>query len=352
MRARARWLHVMLPVAVVAAAGCLAAGAARAASPVGAVIDQVQPRIVKIFGAGGFRGLEEYQTGMLISPRGHVLTVFSHVLDTDEITATLYDGRKFGAKLLGADPRMEVAVLKIEADDLPCFDLDAAVEVEAGTRILAFSNLFKVAMGNEPASVQRGIVSVKTRLEARRGAFDTLYNGPVYVIDAVTNNPGAAGGALVTRRGELIGMLGKELRNSLNNTWLNYAVPIAELRPSISQILTKGGVSSQPGQEGPPRPDRPLDLVRLGIVLVPDVLPRTPPYVDWVREGSPAAAAGVRPDDLILLVNDRLMQSCKLLLTEFEFIDHEDEVRLTVLRGQELIDFMLKASPSPQPKQP
>ena len=84
--------------------------------------------MVKIYGAGGLRDMEAYQSGILISPEGHILTVFSHVLDTDYITAVLADGRKFEAKLLGADPRLEVAVLKIDAAGLPCFDLAKAAE--------------------------------------------------------------------------------------------------------------------------------------------------------------------------------------------------------------------------------
>ena len=320
-----------------------------AAGRIAATIEQVQPKMVKIYGAGGFRGLEEYQSGMLISEHGHILTVWSHVLDTDEITVVLYDGRRFQAKLLGADPRLEIAVLKIQEENLPHFNLQEAVEVEPGTRVLAFSNLFKVAMGDEPVSVQKGIVSVRTHLSARRGAFETLYNGPVYVIDAVTNNPGAAGGAVVTYRGELVGMIGKEVRNTLNNTWLNYAVPIEALRPSVEQIIAKGGMIAQPEPETPPRPQRCLELGRLGIVLVPDVLPRTPPYVDWVREGSPAEAAGIKPDDLIILLNDRLIHSCQMLQKELEFIEHDAEIKLTLLRGLELIEVKLKAPPDPSP---
>ena len=99
---------------------------------------------------------------MLISAEGHVLTVWSYVLDTDYISVTLDDGRKFEAKLLGADPRLELAVLKIDAADLPHFDLAAAAAAEPGTRVLAFSNLFGVATGDEPASVQHGIVAAKT----------------------------------------------------------------------------------------------------------------------------------------------------------------------------------------------
>ncbi len=318
------------------------AGSVSARSSVVETIDQVQARIVKVYGAGGLRGLEAYQSGFLVSAEGHVLTVWSYVLDTDQITVTLNDGRRLEAKLLGADPRLEVAVLKVEAKDLPCFDLNEAVAAEPGTRVLAFSNLFGVAMGNERASVQRGTVSVKTRLAARRGAFETPYSGPVYVLDVVTNNPGAAGGALVTRRGQLLGMLGKELRNALNNTWLNYAVPIESLRGSVEQIRAGKSVAKaeEPSKK---KPARAMTLARLGIVLVPDVVERTPPYVDQVFSDSPAAESGLRPDDLVVLLGNRLIQSCKSFQAELEYVDFEDEVRLTVLRGQQLQEFVLQA---------
>jgi serine protease Do len=323
---------------------------ARAQPRVADVISRVQPRIVKIYGAGGFRGMEAYQSGFLISAEGHILTVFSYVLDTDYITVVLDDGRRFEeAKLLGADPALEVAVLKIDAADLPHFNVDEAVAVEAGTRVLALSNLFGVATGNEPASVQHGVVSVRTTLEARRGVFETPYDGPVYVLDAMTNNPGAPGGALVTRRGELVGMLGKELKNSLNNTWLNYAVPIEELRESVEAIRA-GRFIAREEEQADKKPEHALDLELLGIVLVPDILARTPPYVDQVREGSPADRAGLRPDDLILLLDDRLIQSCKSLRKELEYIDYADPVAFTVLRRQELVQVTLQAQADEEPK--
>ena len=305
-------------------------------------IDQTQPKIVKIYGAGGFRGIESYQSGMLISPQGHVLTVFSHVLDTDSITVVLADGRKLEAKLLGADPRLEVAVLKVDVAEVPFFDLGQAVKADAGTRVLALSNIFGLAAGNEPASVQKGTVAVVTRLEARRGVFKTTYPGSVYVLDVTTNNPGAAGGALVTRQGQLAGMLGKELRNALNNTWLNYALPIEELRSSVEQIRSGKYVARSDTETGK-KPERSLALSSLGIALIPDVVERTPPFVDYVQPGSPAAKAGLRPDDLILLLNDRLVQSCKALAAELGYVDYAETVRLTVLRGEELIAFSLRS---------
>jgi serine protease Do len=310
----------------------------------GRVIDRAQTKMVKIYGAGGFRGMEGYQSGFLISAQGHVLTALSYVLDTDRITVTLNDGRRYDAKLLGGDPRLEVAVLKIEADNLPYFDIAKAVPFTAGTRIFALSNLFNVAMGDEPASVQSGTVAVVTRLEGRRGVFETPYHGPIYVLDVSTNNPGACGGALVNFRGELGGMLGKELRNSLNNTWLSYAVPIEELRQSIDEIKAGKFVSVK---DLPPekKPAHPMDPVLLGIALVPDVLERTPAYVDQVRPGTAAARAGLLPDDLILLVGNHLTQSCRALRKELEMIDRADSVKITILRGQELVEVTLQAGP-------
>ncbi|MGD0896676.1 MAG: S1C family serine protease [Thermoguttaceae bacterium] len=319
----------------------LASLAAARAAPIADVIDRAQSKIVKIYGAGGFRGMEHYQSGILISPEGHILTVLSYVLDTDHVSVTLYDGRRYEAKLLGADPRLDVAVLKIDGADLACFDLGKAVGLTSGAGVLALSNLFGVATGNEPASVQHATVSAVARLEARRGTFETPYHGPVDVLDVTTNNPGSAGGALVTRRGELAAMLGKELRNSLNNTWLNYAIPIGELRPSVEAIRS-GKFVAGPVETPEKTPAHPATLASLGIILVPDVLERTPAFVDAVRPGSPAARAGLLPDDLILLVGGRLTQSCKALEKELRLADRDEPVKLTVLRGQELSDVTLQ----------
>jgi serine protease Do len=318
----------------------IAVAASESPSETAGTLERIQAKMVKIYGAGGYRGLESYQSGMLISPQGHILTAYSHVLDTDYITAYLADGRKFEAKLLGADPRLDAAVLKINAEDLPYFDLDRAAKAEEGSSVLALSNLFNVAQGDEPASVQHGIVSAITNLEARRGAFETPYRGPIYVLDAKTNNPGSAGGALVNRRGELLAMLGKELKNSMNNTWLNYAVPVEELRPSVEAI--RGGKFIAQGESDPKRkPPHALTLEALGIVLVPDVLERTPPYVELVRAGSPAEKAGLQSDDLIVLLGDQLIQSCKLLRADLDCVDALDSVKIMVLRGRELMEFAL-----------
>lgn len=302
-------------------------------------IANVQPKIVKIYGAGGFKRLEAYQSGFLISSDGLILTAWSHVLDTDFVSVTLNDGRKYQAELKGYDPRIEIALLKIEADNLPHFNVDRAIELEAGDRVLAFSNLYGVATGNEPASVLHGRVTAKTNLAARQSTLETPYRGLVYMLDAMTNNPGAAGGALTNRNGELAGILGKELRNSLNNTWLNFAIPIPEVVSSIDAIREGRLIlRTDPKTAKPPVA---LTPSLLGIVLVPDVLNKTPPFIDKVRTGSPASKAGLKPDDLILFVNDRVASSCKALREEFSYIDRDAKVKLVVQRGQQLFEVEL-----------
>lgn len=328
--------------AALAVCGLLLAGQRAAAAPLSEVIDDVQPKIVKIYGAGGLQKLEAYQSGFLISAEGHILTAWSYVLDTDVITVTLDDGRKYQAQRVGHDPVTEIAVLKIDAQDLAHFDLHQAVELEPGARVLAFSNLYGVATGDEPASVLHGVMSVRTRLAARRGAFETLYQGDVYVLDAMTNNPGAVGGALTDHNGRLAGFLGKELRSSESNIWLNYAIPISELVGPVDDIIA-GRLRPRKPEEDARRALEPVTLSLLGITLVPDVLPKTPPFIDRVRPDSPADKAGLRADDLVLFIDNQIVESCAGVVDELTYIDRIDKVRMIVQRGQQLVELEMTA---------
>jgi serine protease Do len=313
-------------------------------------IATVSPKVVKIFGAGGGQKLHAYGSGFLVSPNGHIVTVWSHILDGDTVNVVLHDGRRYHGKVLGAEPPLDMAVLKIEAENLPYFDLSEAPSsggsVSPGTRVLAFSNAFKVATGDEPVTVMHGVISAKTSLAARRGSFESPYTGPVYVVDAITNNSGAAGGVLTTRDGRLLGMLGKELRNTQTNTWLNYVMPISELKETIEQIVT-GNFSKRrnPDHEDSPGKMRPrrYDAVDFGIVTIPDVLNRTPAYIDRILPGSQAEKVGLLPNDLILFAGDNLVQSCKLLREDLGRLEANDVLKIVVRRGDTLISVEVVA---------
>ena len=318
----------------------LAARAGAAADPTPQLVAVIAAKsVVKIYGAGGLRGLEAYQSGIILSPDGRIATALSTVLDAEGIDCVLDDGRRFEATLVGFDPRRELAVLSIDATDLPAV-VPAEGRAVPGTRVLAVSNMFGVAVGDERASVQRGVIASVVPLEARRGAADAPYTGTVYVLDFTTNNPGSPGGAIVDSRGLLLGMIGKELRSSTGGIWLNYALPVDELLLGCEAIVAGRGVAA------PAAAATPFDLGLLGIVLVPDLLDRTPPFVETVLPGSAAARAGLAADDLLIAVGARAVGSHAAAERAVGAIPSGDPVRLSVIRTGTVVDCELGPRPA------
>jgi serine protease Do len=314
------------------------AGAARAQDSFAKEADEVNKRMVKVFGSGGFRGLASYGTGVLVSPQGHILTVASHLLDTQELRVHLYDGRRYQAKVIVVEPVLDAALIKIDddkLDPLPFFDVAEAGKrptAQTGDLVLAFSNQFEIATRDEPMSVQHGVIASYTKLEARRGVHEAPYAGDVFVLDAITNNPGAGGGALTTRKGDLIGILGKEVRNSQTETWVNYAVPI--------QVLTTFVDEAKAGKYKPKeKPDKLAGGGYHGIVLVANpVQDRTPPFVEEVVPGSPAAKAGLRSDDLIVYVDGAKVVSIEELQKILAVCKPGEELKLEIRRVDRSVD--------------
>ena len=297
------------------------------------------PRVVKIFGAGGFRGLPAYSTGCLVSPDGHIATIWNHVLDTDRITVVLDDGRRLEAELLGADPDLDIAVLKVEASGLPFFDVADPPRVQPGQRVLCLSNMYKVATGDEPVSVQVGTVAAVTDLSARRGRNPIPLDGEAIIVDAVTGVSGAGGGAVVDLQGRLVGMLGREVKGQLTNAWINYAAPTTRLAPVIGRIVDGTFVIPEDEDTPPLSAGQPS---RLGVVTVPNVVPRTPAFIDEVVAGGEAERAGLQPDDLIVSVDGQLVPSIAALEELLATIEADVPVDLVVRRGRELVAVRLR----------
>jgi serine protease Do len=320
---------------------CLAIASAAADEPAPqTVIAAAARKVVKLYGAGGLRGLEAYQSGILVSPDGRILTVASTVLDSEQLDCVLDDGRRYEARLVGIDPRRELALLQIEAEDLPCFAVeDPVAPVLPGTRVVALSNMFGVAAGDERVTAQRGVVAAVVPLEARRGAAEAPFRGNVYVLDCTTNNPGSPGGGLIDARGRLVGMLGKELRSTAAGIWLNYALPAAELAAGSEAILTGDLATADDAGAAP------LDPRLLGAILVPDLLDRTPPFVESVDPGSAAARAGLAADDLVIAVGSRTVTTRAGVEQVLGGLAEGDPVKLTVIRRGGLVELDLGPRP-------
>jgi len=347
-------------------AGALLGGAtaAPAQQPFTDVATRVNKQMVKLFGAGGFKGLPAYGTGILVSPKGHILTVNNHLLSTADIKVHLADGRSFLARVVSREPELDLALLKIDddlLDGLDHFDVAAAAKkplAQAGDWILAFSNQFHIATRDEPMSVQRGVVAALTDLRARRGDFDPPYNGEAYFLDVIACNPGAAGGIITDRKGRLLGVLGRELKSRLSDTWINYAMPIqTEVEIVRADKKTKVNVATfvQESIAGKYVISNPRNKEKgpggyHGIVLVPNAVQATPAYVEEVVPGSPAADSGLRPDDLIVYVEGELVPSIKAFREIVRQTRPGMTLRLEVQRGNRLQTINLKLAEHPKKK--
>jgi serine protease Do len=342
-------------------------GLAQADSSFNEIFKQVNPKMVKVFGAGGYRGVTAYCTGVLISPDGLILTVYSPTLDTRELRVHLYDGQRHECELIAAEPQLDVALIRIKDGDkkfkslpLDHFDLSKPPsDVKVGEWVLGLSNLFEIATGREPVSVQRGVVAAIAPLSARRGVNEATYKGTVFIVDAIICNPGSHGGALVNLKGEFIGVIGKELKNTLTETWVNYAMPVKDLRDFVEKAR-KGNYKPLESK----KPDEIVDKgAYTGIIFVPNVLERTPAYVEEVLPNSPAAKAGLKPNDLIVFLRlplrdgsgeseERLVASINVYKELMAPVEPGTKLEVIVRRDKQLMRVDLESTKRPAPPTP
>ncbi len=294
--------------------------------------------VVKLFGAG-VGTLDSYGSGTLVSADGHVVTVWNHLINTGYLTAVTADGQRFQTEVIGTSAAHDVAVLQLQhapGERFPFADLSTSVRPDSGTQVFAFSNMFHVATGNEAVSVVHGIISAETQLSAGLGRWELPLKSPVLILDAITNNSGAAGGLLADSDGRPVGLLGRELRHTELGTWVNYAVPFETLQPVIETIL-KGDTVEQEPDTGPEAmlSDRQLTAV-WGMTLLPEVVRESPAYIDRVVPNSPAANAGFRRGDLVVLINGEVVQTSRRLRTLLADIRSGLRVSITVNRNRVL----------------
>jgi len=302
------------------------------------LFQSAQRSVVKLYGAGGMKGLESYQSGVAIGDGNTILTSWSTVLDVDKVRVVAYDGRRMDAEVIGVDPECELALLRVEDAKLPGFQLDAKSQARPGQRVFSITNLFGIATGNEACSYQKGVVMAISNLQSKFSGLRSVYRGKVIVVDVMTNNPGAAGGALIDLNGQLVGLIGKELRDEQSGIWLNYSIPADVLAASVDRILsgkTRGATAATLAKN----PHKPIEI---GLVLIPDVIPKTPAFVDRIRKDSLADKAGVQPNDLILIVNEQRVDSQKSLEQILQTIERSDSFQLLLQRGTELVRVQIR----------
>ncbi|MGA3143344.1 MAG: DegQ family serine endoprotease [Verrucomicrobiota bacterium] len=228
-------------------------------------------------------------SGVIVSPDGYILTA-NHMVDgADEIEVAIADNKKeFTARVVGTDPPTDVAVLKIDAKDLPAITLGDSDQLEVGDIVLAIGNPFRVGQ-----TVTMGIVSALGR--SGLAGFNQYQN---FIQTDAAINPGNSGGALVDAEGRLVGINTAIISSTRGSEGVGFAVPINMARHVMERLIAGGKVTRGDLpillQDITPGLAKSFDLPDQNGALVSDVFPNTP-----------AEKAGIKPGDVIVGLNGK-----------------------------------------------
>jgi len=253
-------------------------------------------------------------SGFIISKDGYIL-INNHVVgDADLIKVKLSDGREFKAKVIGTDPQSDVAVIKIDATNLPVLRLGDSDKLEVGEWVIAIGNPFGLSQ-----TVTVGVVSAKGR--SRIGIND--YEDFIQTDAAI--NPGNSGGPLVNIHGEAVGMNTAIFSRSGGYMGIGFAIPINMAKAIKDQLLKKGKVTR--GWLGVVIQDIDEELAKsFGLEKTEGVL------IAEVSEGSPAEKAGLKQGDIILRLNGKKVDDLGELRNKIALTAPGTKVKLEVLR--------------------
>ena len=275
-------------------------------------------------------------SGVLVSPEGIILTNHHVINDADDIDVALSDGRKVKAKIIGSDPETDIAVLKIEAKQLPTpITLGKMDSVHVGDVVLAIGNPFGVGQ-----TVTSGIVSAMGRDHVGINTFENFIQTDAAI------NPGNSGGALIDTRGNLIGINTAIFSNNGGSMGIGFAIPVNLAKQVMEAILKNGSVAR--GWIGVEPQNLSKDLSEsLGLPGNTDGV-----LLSGVLEGGPAARGGVRPGDVLTAVNGNQTKDVKQLLNQIAQIGPGNEATLKILRkGKESV-LTVQTGKRPKPKTP
>ncbi len=245
-----------------------------------------------------YRGQQRPQqsagSGVIISDNGYIVTNNHVIANANELEVTLNDNRKYNATLIGTDPNTDIAVIKIEEENLPFVNFGDSDKVKVGEWVLAVGNPFDLT-----STVTAGIVSAKGRnigiLNDRRNP-EQRYSIESFIQTDAAVNPGNSGGALVNLRGDLIGINTAIASPTGSYAGYSFAVPVSLVKKVVEDLVEYGMVQRailgiQIVNVNDPRLDVDLDDI-IGV------------YVDSVYENSAAEEAGIKKGDVIIEIND------------------------------------------------
>ena len=256
-------------------------------------------------------------SGVIIdAARGFVLSNHHVVARAESVMVTLKDNRRFEAEILGSDPGTDIALLRIEAEDLTALQVGDSDALEVGDFVVAIGNPFGLGQ-----TVTSGIVSALGRSGINVEGYEDFIQTDASI------NPGNSGGALVNLHGQLVGINTAIIGPAGGNVGIGFAVPVNIATAVMHQLAEHGEM--QRGRIGVMIQDLTPDLAEaLGLEIERGAL------VSRVESGSPAEAAGLHAGDVIVAVNGAKVAGSRELRNSIGLVRVGDEIELEVQREQ------------------
>ncbi len=271
-------------------------------------------------------------SGVIVSSQGLILTNHHVVEAADEIEVALADGRTLPANVVGTDPETDLAVIRVDARDLPAITFGRSDQLGVGDVVLAIGNPFGVGQ-----TVTQGIVSALGRNHLGINTFENFIQTDASI------NPGNSGGALVDIDGHLVGVNSAIYSRTGSSNGIGFAIPVSLAQQVMEQIVRQGGVTrgwiGVEAQDITPELAESFKLKSVQGALIAGIL-----------RGGPADAAGVHPGDILLEVGGRKVLDTSGMLNLISVLKPGSSVRLLVLRAGEEKSLMAKIGRRPRPE--
>jgi serine protease DegQ len=268
-------------------------------------------------------------SGVIVSPNGYILTNHHVVEAAEEIQVALADGKTLPAHVVGADPETDLAVLKIDANNLPAITFAQADSLNVGDWVLAVGNPFGVGQ-----TVTAGIVSALGRTHLGINTFENFIQTDAAI------NPGNSGGALVDAAGNLVGVNSAIYSRTGGSQGIGFAIPVSIARQVMEQIIKSGSVTR--GWVGIEVQDLTPELAESFSLKNADGA-----LIAGVLKGGPADTGGVRPGDILLAVNGNKVSDSASLLNLIAELKPGEKAQLTVARKQQSLNLKIQVGLRP-----
>ncbi|QJQ96426.1 MULTISPECIES: Do family serine endopeptidase [Halomonadaceae] len=277
------------------------------------------------------RMLSSLGSGVIVSHDGYVLTNHHVISGADQIQVALRDGRETLAEVVGTDPESDLAVLRIELDNLPVISMSDSSYIAVGDVALAIGNPFGVGQ-----TVTMGIISATGRSHLGLNAYEDFIQTDAAI------NPGNSGGALINAEGALVGINTAIFSRSGGSQGIGFAIPANLARNILDELVTQGrvirGWLGIEAQEMSQELAQSFGLNTPGGVVIAGVVP-----------GGPADEAGLRPGDVLLEVDGRPILDGRVAMSNIAAIEPGSSLPLRVIRSGETLEVTLAVGERPAP---